>query len=187
MTSESKELTKDNAGNYGPAMRQLNDRQRAFVIALLTQGNSNHTRAAAAAGYNGTDKTLRVAGHRLAHDPKILAAMQEEARGRIQSSVILAASVLEEIAGDPLHKDRLKAASMLLNRGGLHETSEVRHVHELSSKEMDARIAQLAKEIGIDDPMKLIGDRSGGKTKPEEPIIDAEFTEPTADGLEDLL
>ena len=40
----------------GPDMLALNARQRAFVFHLVEQGGSNYARAAALAGYSGTDE-----------------------------------------------------------------------------------------------------------------------------------
>src|ERR1700683_3714031 len=67
----------------GPDMLALNARQRAFVFHLVEQGGDGYARAAALAGYTGSDETLRVQGSRLAHDERVSRAMLEEARRRI--------------------------------------------------------------------------------------------------------
>lgn len=176
------------AGQLGPAMKALpTDRMRAFVMALLSLGNNDNTAAANAAGYSAESQNgLRVTAHRLAHDERILAAVQEEARRRIRSGAIMASSHLLNIADNPSHKDQLKAIDMLLNRAGLHATSEhkvtVEHV-DANEKEALARINAKMTALGFDDDQKKKMLGSYG-------ITDVEFVEvvqPTSEGLEDLL
>lgn len=177
-------------GRLGPAMRALNERQRQFVFALLEQGTTNYTRAAAVAGYGNTDESRKVIAHRLAHDPKILAAMQEEGKSRITAGVVMAASELVRIAEDSNTptREKLRALEMIMNRGGLHAMTESRQtiVHETDEGAAVARIRDLAATLGL-DPKKLLG--SVG-------VVDAEFievtevTKPTGGnttGLEDML
>lgn len=153
---------------FGKAMRALTDKQRLFVIGLLECGG-NQTQAYARAGYKGDDASLRSASCRLAHDPKIRAAVFEEAQARMDASGILATSVLVEIAQDSMHRDRLKAALAILDRIGLHARTE----HKITvTKEDDAekimQIRLLAEKLGMDGK-KLLG--AAGHT------IDAEFSE----------
>lgn len=179
-------------GKFGPAMEKLNPRQRAFVLAMLDMGGAmNHTAAARAAGYSdtgGADSGIRVAGHRLAHDIKIQAAIREEAGRRMNSGAIMAASVLIDIAANPVHKDQLKAATQLLDRAGLNAVTE----HKITvdhlggdDRELLQRVKTMAKELGI-DPEKLLG--TAGLTDVDFEVVGgaAPITEPT-DDLEDLL
>lgn len=174
----------------GPAMRKLNAQQRSFVYALVETGG-NASQAAAAAGYGEGSPTpelranaYRVRGYQLSHDPKVLAAIKEEAEKRLHSGALLAASVLIEMANDKSSKHQFKAAVELLNRSGLIVATEHRVTVEHqggSDKETIDRIRNLAGVLGL-DPVKLLG--SAGV------IIDAEFTEvpvATTEGLEDLL
>lgn len=171
----------------GPAMRALNERQRQFVLALLEQGTTNYTRAAAAAGYGNNPESLKVQAHRLAHDPRILGAIQEEAKARITAGVVMAASQLVQIAENDMTptRDRLRALEMIMNRGGLHAMSESRQtiVHEADEAGAIARIRTLAATLGL-DAKTLLG--SAG-------VVDAEFVEVTkppgenTTGLEDML
>lgn len=174
-------------GRLGPAMRKLLPRQQAFVIATLEEGGLNNARAAALAGYTGDEKSLRVTGHRLAHDEDVLAAIHEEAKRRLQSSQILAVRELLEILNAPTtsenRKDKLKAIEMTFNRVGLHATTEhtVNVTHkDLTTDEMIKRITELAKQQDL-DPRKLLG--SAGV------VIDAEFEEvkESSEGLEDVI
>lgn len=178
-------------GQLGPAMRALNPQQRVFVYGLVELGG-NATGAAAAAGYGQDSPTLeqrrnaqRVRGYQLSHDPKVLAAIKEEAEKRLNSGALIAASALLEMVTDPLSKFRYKAAVELLNRSGLIVETQHRVTveHTGSDKEMIDRIKQLAGGLGI-DPVRLLG--SAGV------IIDADFTEVTpaqtsTAGLEDIL
>lgn len=169
----------------GPAMKKLNERQKAFVTAMLDFGGRNNTRAARAAGYDGADEVVRVTAHRLAHDPKIQEAIKEEGEKRLNAGTIMAVNILLEICDDATteKKDRLKAAEMILNRVGLHAKSEhkvaVTHKDE-TSKEMIAEIKLLSERLGI-DPQKLLGNQA---------IVEAEFVEVEEfdeNSLDDLL
>lgn len=167
-------------------MLDLNERQRAFVIAMVEMGGINYTRAAIAAGYGGGNyDAASVQGNRLAHDERILTAIHEESFRRLRSGTIMAVQTLLEIASDTAseNKDRLKACEMILNRGGLPASTEhtikVEH-HDMTDQVKIERIRQLAIKQGI-DPVKLLG--SAGHT------IDAEFTsiDPKCDKVEDDL
>lgn len=170
----------------GPAMRNLNDRQRGFVSAMFDYPGISNTKAALAAGYgNGNPECAAVQGNRLAHDEDVLAAIHEEAQRRLRSGAIMAVQTVLEIASDPTaeNKDRLKAVEMLLNRSGLHAVSEhnvkVEH-RDITDEGMIKRIKQLAEKQGL-DPVKLLG--TAGV------VVDAEFKEviPEIDNLADIL
>lgn len=174
--------------NFGPAMQALTPERRLFVLTVLDAPTISYS-AAYARCFPGAQSpgAIRVSAWRVAHDPRVLAAFQEEASKRLQAGAILGASVLIEIAQDPLHKDRLKAASTLLNRIGLHEKTEHKTTveHTLNSEQMIAEITTLAKTLGL-DPAKLIGQNSPHALAA--PTIDAEFEEVgSTEGLEDLL
>lgn len=179
-------LTTDDA-KLGPAMRVLNPRQRAFVVALLDLGcQTNHTRAAMIAGYEGNGNSLKVTAHRLAHDDRVQAAIIEEARKRLTTGTIAAVSYLVDVITSKaaLDKDRLKAAQMLLDRGGIHAITEhnVKVEHTDNRSEKLAKLVVLAKAQGV-DPRALLGGLSD--------VIEADYEvidETTGrDGLEDLL
>ena len=69
-------------GQLGPAMRELSERQRAFVTALVTgkPGHGALTAAARRAKYNMRGATLSKHAHDLSRNPKIIAAINEEAK-----------------------------------------------------------------------------------------------------------
>jgi hypothetical protein len=156
--------------NDGPARKALTQRQRQFVDALLDNGG-NQTRAAIS---SGTDpKWARDYGSKLARNPKVIAALKEEADRRVRVSAPLAMDVLVEIMNNPTHKDRLKAAESVLNRSGLIVASVVEHnvTHKgQTAPELLLKIKQMASQLGL-DPQKLLG-RNVEAAK----IIDAEFT-----------
>ena len=166
-------------GRLGPKMKALNERQQAFVLNLLTQGSRNYSQAYRKAypDAKGEDG-IRASAHRLAHDEKILAALKEETERRIQASVAVAAEVLLSIAEDPTHKDRLKAATSILNRGGLHESIEHKVTHDVSTdaKSLLARFSVLAGVLGV-DPVTLLGRQGLALPAPE--AEEGEFTEIT--------
>ena len=151
-------------------MTGLTEKQRRFVWAL-GESNGNHTRAAAVAGYEGElgGVAHRVAGHRLAHDPKIRAAIQEVALEGINGDAILARMVLHEVAENRTYSagDRMKAALAILNRSGIHEKTEhkVTVEHTTDPTAMIAEIKAFAAKLGLDEK-KLLGEAG---------VIDAEF------------
>ena len=169
----------------GPAMSELTELQQKFVMVLADVGG-DAKKAAMLAGYshgkNGTH--LGVEGWRNTHNPKVLAAIREVADQRIRGGGILAASVLVEIASDPMHKDRLKAAVELANRGGLEHVQkiEVLHKDDRLDPEVVANIIRLAKEQGV-NPKKYLG-----YDPDKEAAIEGDFEEVTGmEGLEDCL
>lgn len=184
-----------NDRSFGPAMSACTDQERRFVIALLETGARDATKAAAMAGYgadtygkgegksqNGTSK---IAAYRLSHRPRVQAAIREEADKRIRAGAILGASVVMEIAMNPLHKDQYKAAVELMNRSGL--IVETKHTVEVTDNRTTngllARVHELAARLQL-DPRKLLGQAAGTM-----PVLDAEYeeVEGSSDGLEDLL
>lgn len=177
-------LTITSDAKLGPAMRNLNERQRAFVIAMIEMGGINYTRAAIAAGYgNGNIKSAEVQGHRLAHDETVLNAIHEEAHRRLRSGAIMAVQTLLEVASNPQaeNRDRLKAVEMMLNRTGLHAVTEhnvkVEH-RDITDEGMIKRIKLLAEKQGL-DPSRLLGNAGV--------VIEAEFKEvPEAEDMSDI-
>ena len=191
----------------GRAMRKILPQQRAFVVAYVETGGRNGAAAARAAGYAPNNPgAQRVTAYRLLHDDKVLAAIKEVADKQLRASIIIGTDALIEIASDPSHKDRLKAATELVNRGGLIAATahniNVNVTDNRTPEEMLTRINVLAKGLGI-DPDALLGSASGRAALPApQEIIDAEYeeVEPVSvdsdedpsegdgtEGLEDLL
>ncbi len=148
--------------DLGPAMRECSKRQRVFVVLLLDQGSKqDRTRAAEMAGYQGsTRNSLKVTAHWLAHNPKVQAAVLEEARKRMTLGTGAAAALLlETIADEKAHrKDRLRAAADLLDRSGIPAMSEhkVSVERTLSRDEKLLRVVELSRLLGR-NPSEFLG------------------------------
>ena len=166
-------------------MQALTPLQRGWVWALLAQGGKDNKRAAIVAGYS--EASSHQQGYLNAHNPKIIRAVREEADRRLRSGALLGASVLLEIAGDVMHKDRYKAAVELLDRSGLLVVREQRiSVEHKDDAAMVDRIIVLARTLGL-DPTQLLGS-AGVEVKKLPAPIDVEYVEvtPAPEGLEDL-
>lgn len=142
----------------GPAMKELTIPQRAFVLAFADFGGTNQAEAARIAGYGSTPESCQARAAAMVRQPRILAALREEADKRLRGGAILAASVLCEIAGDKFSKDRYKAAVELLNRAGLVVEGVSRVIVEdhRTAEEIERRVSDLAVKLGI-DPARLLG------------------------------
>lgn len=182
--------------SLGPAMRALpSDNMRRFVIALSELGTLNYTRAAAMAGYSTeSNGSLRVQASRLAHDPRVIAAIHEESDRRLHAGQLVAVSNLLKLVENPMHKDHFKAVEATLNRTGHHAKSEHKVITVDQSRTDEAmidRITALAEKLGL-DATKLLGSRAAPVTaaapvEDEEEIVEAEFEELSSEGLEDML
>jgi hypothetical protein len=167
--------------SLGEAMRALSPPMRAWVFHKVQLGCSN-LRAAELAGYSGTPEVLKVTGHRIAHDPRVQAAMTEEAKKVLRSEGGRSLKVLCEIRDNPQaeNKDRLKAAIEIMNRAGLNAIAESHLTveHRLSESEQDRRILALAAELGMSEteakklliaPADMERNAQGVYSLPEEP------------------
>jgi hypothetical protein len=108
-------------GEYGPAMRALNARQRAFVEFLILEPPTHgaQTRAARRAGYgNARTKPITMAkiSSRLVRDEKILAGLNEEARKMLRAGGVEATKALLALVHNPEHKDHVRGIAMTLAR-----------------------------------------------------------------------
>lgn len=178
----------------GPAMRDISERWRRFVLGLMAHGY-NATRAAAEAGYNGTPEVLASTGARLRRHPKIIAAMQEEALSRLNADVLMATGTLAEIAADPTakHAVRVKAAEAILNRVPAFVVEKKQKIvveHKASNlKEQIEDLLRLCS-LANRDPRAVMGDEYYNKAIEYGLVRDAEFVivEPTDfSGLEDVI
>lgn len=160
-------------------MAELTERQQRFVTALVETGGQDYTQCARLAGYTDSGSgAIQVAGWRLAHNPKVLAAIREMAELQLRAGALLGASAMIEIARDPMHKDRLKAADRLMERAGMLVVQRSEHVIEdrRETKEILAGLKDLAARAGI--PLDtIIGKRGAAEA------IDGEFTEVECDEL----
>ena len=155
---------------FGPAMQALpSDMQRRFVLALV-EGAKSAKEAATLAGYSV--KTTGAAS-RLANDPRVQAALLEEAVKAVRVTAVRALSVLEEIAFDKAAhaRDRLKTAEMILARGGFAEIArhQVDVVHRTDAQ-LRHELLAMADELQL--PAEARAKLIGGAV-----ITDAEYTE----------
>lgn len=192
------EVTLPDEGEWGPAFAALpSDRQRLFVIALVNQGGKNASRAYLEAGYTVANRNVAdVGAHRLSHDAAVQAAIREQSFKRMGAAGLAATSLLVDIitadeqSGVKI-SHKLKAASMIMNRTGLHETTEhvVTTERKLNDHEKVEKIIATAKALGL-DPKTLLGQAGivldPVKTIDVTPNTPAEHIDGSA-GLEDLL
>lgn len=161
-------------GELGPAMQGLTEKQRGFVVAMVTIPGCSFRRAALSAGYSDSSEAAKVTGHRLAHDVRIQAAIREEAGKRLSALSVVAANVMMDVMLDDeaSPKDKLKAAMAVLDRTGFAAAQTI-NVNKTTTDRTGAgmleRIRALAAANGL-DPVKLLG----GNTAP---VVDAEFSE----------
>ena len=113
---------------FGPAMSALTERQRSFVVAWHNGGGKNGTEAARAAGYadNG-GASIRNHANWLLQNPNVQAAIVEYARTRFVSDLPGTLDIINDIAYNPQHKDRLAAAKLKLHHAGMIEKTMVEH------------------------------------------------------------
>lgn len=168
---------------YGPAMLALTARQRAFVKASMNHPTANQAKLAEIAGFTGSPQSLQVTGHRVQHDEKVLAAMNEEAGKRMRTGGLIGVSAVIEIALNKTHKDHLKAALALMDRTGFHALSEhkvtVDDKRPQSKKELIDATKNVLAELGMTPAQaeKFLE----GKT---DDVVEAEFTEVEAEPTE---
>ncbi len=166
-----------NRDTYDPqsAMAALTPQRQGFVEAMVEGGAGPEfvAKAAALAGYSPTH------GWKLMREPRVLAALREEAAKHLLAGALIGSKVLIEIATDSEHKDRLKAAKELLAHSGFTAVTEqkitIDHTNS-ETRELIKEIQAFAKATGLDS-RQLLG--SVGVTAPEP--VDAEFTEVSPD------
>jgi len=125
-------------GELGPSMRALNERQRDFVRHLVTgkPGYGALTAAARKAGYGKNSKapTLQKHAHDLSRNPRIIAAIAEEAKKVVRGvGHAEAVAAIMNMIRDPLHRDHARAVAMILDRSDpaiSKHSVDVTHRHE---------------------------------------------------------
>ena len=158
----------------GPAMRALpSDRWRAACVARFmvkpgrTPGGGN-TQACRIAGFGDTTaNSMKVTAHRVFHDRRMIAAMREVGEEFLRGGVPDALAVVYEIMGDERHKDRLKAAQVIINYAHPVQTAHHVTVEHVDDRRMVDFARKLATELGVEAD-KLVG-RIDGKLIEHEP------------------
>jgi hypothetical protein len=165
----------------GPAMKALpTERHRAFVRALyqVKPGHGAQVKAARLAGWGkptSTPKTMSVIASKLAHDPRVQAALYEEDQKRIRATTPRAIHALAALVENPKHRDHARGIAMLLDRVHPAEmVHKVKHEHDVTPSAMETaqilqRIAELSAKFSVKLPAPLR--QIGG------PVIDGEVVE----------
>lgn len=150
--------------NHGPAMQALaNDQQRDFVMYYCGQGRRDAKQAYALAyDHDPPTRATQVAASVLLHTDKVQMAILEVCQRTLRTLAPLALAVFEEVAGNKSAPatDRLKAATAIADRTGLHAVSEQKTTVQHISQDADQmkRIAALAAILNV-DPRVLLGNR----------------------------
>jgi phage terminase small subunit len=142
---------------------------------MLSIPGCTHARAAREAGYSDVAEGAKVRGHYAAHNPKVQAAIREEAGKRLNGLSVIAANVMMDIMldeeGDP--KTKLKAAAAVLDRTGFAAAQNInvnKTVTDNSGAAVLERIQRAAAVLGVDpaallglSPMKVINQDPAGE------------------------
>jgi phage terminase small subunit len=142
-------------GGWGPAMAALDDRRRAFVLAMyeVPRGFGAATAAARMAGFGTAQSSalsMAVKASKLMHDPRVLEALQEEDKRRIKACAPRAIRALEMLVEDPTHKGHERALTEILARVHPIETRHTVDVVHHVDHDAEA-VAQLRtlKSLGV--------------------------------------
>jgi uncharacterized protein with GYD domain len=194
-SAEPLAIVPDNDESLGPAMRALTPKMRRFVLELASgpDGYGSLVRAAKAAAFgtaSSTENAMKVLAHQALYNPKVQEALREVGGKLIRTEAFLGIHVLVAIARDPKHKDRLKAAVELMNRGGFvvetHHTITVEHKTDYTKQALEELAA--FRRLGVDrDRLEEIFGRDGlyhleqqlDASQPK--LIEAEYVEASAD------
>ena len=162
---------------FGPAMRALTERQRAFVLEMLADPFAAHYEWCIRAGYQNSESGHRGMASRMLQSPKIQAACVEMARGAMGGlGPVLASQGLLRIAANPRHKDHFRALESVADRVGLPRTTAHQVLVDDVRRDpasMVARVRELAGQLGI-DPAALLGPNTPALAGP---VIEGEATE----------
>jgi len=154
---------------FGPKMRVLTEKQRAFVMAMVEFPGQSHAESARMAGYSDHKERAKVTACLLLQDKKIIEAIQEQAGKKMWAISLKAAGRVEQLIDSDDPAVALKAALSTLDRVGIapQQTINVnQHMTDDSGKAILERIAALSQRLGIPVPQLL-----------SKPVVDAEFSE----------
>lgn len=154
---------------FGPKMRVLTEKQRAFVMAHVEFPALSGAGAARLAGYSDAGEGAKVRACMMLQDKKIVDAIQEQAGKKLWAISLKAAGRVELLVDSKDDAVALKASLAILDRVGLAPEQKV-NIHQTvtdqSGKAIMERIRSLALKHGLDE-QKLLG----------KPVVDAEFSE----------
>lgn len=150
----------------GRAMAALSPDRRRFIRNMVSLGPStkNAQIAAAKAGFHP------FYGYELMREEGIIAALKEEATKKLAGAALIGVQVMVEIAQDPMHKDRYKAAKDLAAINGFTAEQKIVVEHlNADTKQLIGQIREMAEQLGM-DPRQLIA--AAG-------IVEGEYTDIT--------
>lgn len=177
-------ISKFSDDDLGPCMQALNEKQRDYVRMFVAYGDPLD--AARASGYGGEHpQSVRNAAWKLAHDPRIKAALREYAEAHLSGLVPLATTALENILLNPAHTSHFKAVERILNQAGMviAQKHEVDVVDNRTADELKSYVMSIANAHGL-DVKKILGYDPVSKALPAPKIIDA-ITRPVREEWED--
>lgn len=126
-------------------MLALSAQRRRFVVGWIGVRGKNASRVARAAGYSAI--SAKVTACNLLRDPKILAALKEEADRRLDGIAVLAILGLGDLVTSRNPKVKAAAVDSVLDRTGYgrRSTQDVRveHVDSRSTAELLAAVRQM--------------------------------------------
>lgn len=144
---------------FGPKMRKLSDRQRAFVMVLVEFPALSGAEAARQAGYSDTADGAKVRACNLLQDKKIVEAMQEQAGKRLWATSLKAAARLDQLIDSEDEAVALKAAAAVLDRSALAPMQQIninQNITDNTGRAVMDRIQRAAAVLGI-EPGQLLG------------------------------
>jgi hypothetical protein len=194
-----REQLKETWGELGPRMRALpNDRWRMFARAYATgkPGLGAATNAARVAGFSpNRPDVVRKKAWDLSRDPRMIAAIEEEARNVIRLGAPEAARALLNLVRNEAHKDHARGIGMLLDR--VYPILTLRNVevtHRVLSQDEEAlEELHAARHLGAsrEKLLELFGynglerlEALEARRADNAKVIDAEVVEPPADEIE---
>ncbi|HEY1982967.1 MAG TPA: hypothetical protein VGH13_23045 [Xanthobacteraceae bacterium] len=145
----------------GPAMAALPEKRQLFVLAMFEdtapkRGQGLLIYAAKRAGYGTSTssvKALSVIASRIAHDPRVQAAIHETTQKALGSLAPETVRALRDIVRDPKSKDHIRGLDMVLARTAPVQTSHTLKIEDNRSQQitpaMLKRIDDLAAKFGL--------------------------------------
>ena len=179
----------------GPRMRALaSDRQRKFAW-LMASATRTAAECARQAGYgdNGSlwdnsKSMVRVTAHHLAHDPRVMDAIEECTRATLRGLAPIAVKHARQILEDPAHPYHGRMIETVLDRTGHFAKTEhmVRVEHSVDMRELEALARRLAAESGV-GVERLLGTNEGSRARSDEgggKLIEGEVVDKPVDSRE---
>jgi hypothetical protein len=180
MTMGTPEQNDSDLPAWGPSMAALNERQRAFVIALYSdecpeEGDGQLIWCAERANYGNkdgtsTNKTLSVIASRLIQDPAIKAAIMEYGNGAYCAILPRKVRAIKHVLRTKNHRDFGRVAM-----AGVDRLAPIEATHTLRVEHINEPVTPEA----LDRVLRRIDDLARRAGLLPVPVIDAEVVEVT--------